>query len=603
MQAPEDVADRKAIRRRTLVDHLLRPDDVKKRAADAAAQATNGKSAKKAAQVAGLPQGDVVSGVVYVEEESQSAQTDHDIFVSMLDELVKHKLVLASAFVDAEAKEAPAGAASLEKRRSSGNDNRAVLARRSSELHSVSYESWLSVLKAEIPEYASLWTTYGPRLLGSAAVPPNATSTANLRVDYVAWLNRFHVRLVYETYDAFSNSMLERLYNRLLARTRTMPMSELFAYFDPDHDGSTEPQELIKGASAVTTRSRDLSWVAASPCLLLPVVPLLLTQSHVAGSTLSSSSAALRTLELGLSTPQLESLAMNMGFQAGEQVEPMHAITLLLECIGPSIREGLRRSKRQGLRQSAVDEASERTLAANDAKLKRLGALMRQNMAKTTNTLCSKTVKAIFEKADSDGNGVLSREEAGALLMELQAAVGSGEKVVKGKAECESLASHVDIDGNGMISFIEFLVGFGLSDDGASQPAAAKEALAASQAKKPDIVQGVCRNICGALYERIHGLARAFAYLDVEGDGWIDAKDFEQAILLVMRHVAPRVKGATRKKYGLDGEGLVVDASCVTQLVASLEGSSLTDGKSPPRIDCYAFIQAFEPCDSEGLLQ
>ena len=78
--------------------------------------------------------------------------------------------------------------------------------------------------------------------------------------------------------------------------------------------------------------------------------------------------------------------------------------------------------------------------------------------------------------------------------MELQAAVGSGEKVVKGKAECESLASHVDIDGNGMISFIEFLVGFGLSDDGASQPAAAKEALAASQAKKPDIVQGVCRN-------------------------------------------------------------------------------------------------------------
>ena len=34
--------------------------------------------------------------------------------------------------------------------------------------------------------------------------------------------------------------------------------------------------------------------------------------------------------------------------------------------------------------------------------------------------------------------------------MELQAAVGSGEKVVKGKAECESLASHVDIDGNGL---------------------------------------------------------------------------------------------------------------------------------------------------------
>ena len=69
-----------------------------------------------------------------------------------------------------------------------------------------------------------------------------------------------------------------------------------------------------------------------------------------------------------------------------------------------------------------------------------------------------------------------------------------------------------------------------------------------------------------------------------------------------MRHVAPRGHGRRVRSTGSTG-GLVVDASCVTQLVASLEGSSLTDGKSPPRIDCYAFIQAFEPCDSEGLLQ
>ena len=102
-----------------------------------------------------------------------------------------------------------------------------------------------------------------------------------------------------------------------------------------------------------------------------------------------------------------------------------------------------------------------------------------------------------------------------------------------------------------------------------------------------------------------HGLARAFAYLDVAGDGWLSVPDFEQAILLVMRHVAPRVKKGAEKagtNIGLDGEGLVVDASCVASLVASLEGSSLTDGKSPPQIDCYAFIQAFEVCDSEGVL-
>ena len=39
-----------------------------------------------------------------------------------------------------------------------------------------------------------------------------------------------------------------------------------------------------------------------------------------------------------------------------------------------------------------------------------------------------------------------------------------------------------------------------------------------------------------------------------------------------------------------------------TLTVLNLEGSSLTDGHSPPRIDCYAFLQAFAVRDSEGLL-
>ena len=328
----------------------------------------------------------------------------------------------------------------------------------------------------------------------------------------------------------------------------------------------------------------------------------------------------------------------------------MLAITLLLECIGPSIRGELRKKKkhtvvRAGSGRSAsfvLDaetnpnlndlgtsggtlvaehvEVDEATAGQYEAKLRRLGALLRANMAKTVDTMgASSKINAIFANADADGNGVLSRKEATSLLMELQTAVASsGEVVVEDEAECEALVSHVDIDGNGCISFVEFLVAFGLSDGhdvedvriSLAQDVAASAAQSPAEAATPDIIQGVVRNIYAALYERAHGLARAFAYLDVAGDGWLSVADFEQAILLVMRHVAPRVKKGSeapaasvgKERIGLDGEGLVIDASCVATLVESLEGSSLTDGKSPPHIDCYAFIQAFEVCDDEGVL-
>ena len=174
----------------------------------------------------------------------------------------------------------------------------------------------------------------------------------------------------------------------------------------------------------------------------------------------------------------------------------MLAITLLLECIGPSIRGELRKKKkhtvvRAGGGRSAsfvLDaetnpnlndlgtsggtlvaehvEVDEATAGQYEAKLRRLGALLRANMAKTVDTMgASSKINAIFANADADGNGVLSRKEATSLLMELQTAVASsGEVVVEDEAECEALVSHVDIDGNGCISFVEFLVAFGLSD-------------------------------------------------------------------------------------------------------------------------------------------
>ena len=163
-----------------------------------------------------------------------------------------------------------------------------------------------------------------------------------------------------------------------------MPMSELFAYFDPNHDGSTEPQELIKGCAS-STRSRDLSWVAASPSAASRG-PSLANPGHVAGSTLSSppqpsarsSSVCQPPARVARDEHGLPGGRAG-GADARDPAPRVHA---------NPIRERPRRSKRQGLRQSAVDEASERTLAANDAKLK-LGALMRQNMAKTTDTRCA----------------------------------------------------------------------------------------------------------------------------------------------------------------------------------------------------------------------
>ena len=41
-----------------------------------------------------------------------------------------------------------------------------------------------------------------------------------------------------------------------------------------------------------------------------------------------------------------------------------------------------------------------------------------------------------------------------------------------------------------------------------------------------------------------------------------------------------------------------IDVTCVSELVKSLEGSTLTDGKTPMKIDYCAFVQAFGIVDT-----
>ena len=62
-----------------------------------------------------------------------------------------------------------------------------------------------------------------------------------------------------------------------------------------------------------------------------------------------------------------------------------------------------------------------------------------------------------------------------------------------------------------------------------------------------DLVTQIAQSVCAALYERLHALQRAFHYLDVHGNGYISATDFEHAILLVLDKVRTHPYNLPRK--------------------------------------------------------
>lgn len=283
------------------------------------------------------------------------------------------------------------------------------------------------------------------------------------------------------------------------------------------------------------------------------------------------------------------------------------------------------------------EEAAAEEVASLEAerKLMQLARLIKLNMSSAVEAIGSSRVQDIFKRADQNGDGVLSIDEGTQLIRELQGACGAE---VDTPQAAQALLEQIDIDGNGCVSFVEFLIAFGLSDGARSSRAvsfAAEEAAegAAATAGSPtsagggeqqqqddggiasDLIQGVCQQIITALYERLHGLQRAFAHLDTKGDGWLGEDDFELALKMVIELVAPRGhdQGDTsspsasptslHKEASSKGSFRVepiesIDVTCVSELVKSLEGSTLTDGKTPMKIDYCAFVQAFGIVDT-----
>jgi len=587
----------------------------------------------------------VVSAHVYVEEDDDQSIADTEILSSMLAEVCKYKQSLTRAFRSAEKGEQRVTSESTRSMASKegsspGHAKRGLgRAKSATEVHkrTVSYTKWLEVLGLYMPEFhVSLWAEYGPQLLGPHTTPklaPGEKPTEASRVFYVTWLARFQVDLQYDTYHTFSSSVLERLYERLLQHTKTLPMAQLFAHFDPDHDGNVARTELAD---------------------------------------------ALQALNLGLSKPQLEQLVLFLGVDDDEELSPIEAITLILEKIGPSIRSANRKraQKRQrvslvnkGISDDLADDSSLSSTSEAEVKLRKLGALIRDNMQGTMTAFHSIEVQQMFTRADGDGNGVLSRTEATNLLVELQAASGQAA-IAEMPEDIEAILAHVDVDGNGTISFVEFLVAFGLEqgdddiedetdDESDAKPPLKLDSpftLSHTQRKSNDgftctssgrmpheneLVSQIAHDVAAALYERIHALQRAFTYLDIHGDGWLASADFEHAILLVLTKFPPRsppntahlramASDSDRIERGIaasnaaaeaeaqrrtsssktadqlsmrgaepGSENVVSDAS-VGALVASLAGSSLSDGKSPPRIDYCGFVLAFVVRDLEG---
>ena len=222
---------------------------------------------------------------------------------------------------------------------------------------------------------------------------------------------------------------------------------------------------------------------------------------------------ALRLLDLGLSTPQLEQLVIALNIDEHvDHVTPIQAITLLLEKIGFRVRAARRKrlltrlgsssalnkrkfSEATGLEQGWSQPAAPKVAddpagdgagdgdgagaggadgggasggdggdgapltpereAAMELKRIDLGSLIRGNMQATAKALGSSQVQAIFSSADADGNGVLSRKEATDLLVELQTASAKASSASLSAEEIEDVLALVDVDGNGAISFVE----------------------------------------------------------------------------------------------------------------------------------------------------
>ncbi len=122
--------------------------------------------------------------------------------------------------------------------------------------------------------------------------------------------------------------------------------------------------------------------------------------------------------------------------------------------------------------------------------------------------------KAIFSTFDTDGDGVISTDELGAILRSVGKNLGDDE--------LRLIVSSIDTDGNGTIEFPEFL------------------AVMAGQVSEPD---------------RKAQLREAFARFDHDSSGKISAKELRQAMASLGEELTDEELDAMMNDSDSDGDG------------------------------------------------
>lgn len=380
-----------------------------------------------------------------------------------------------------------------------------------------------------MPEYRTHFNgAYGPRLLATAPGEEAANAIKGKPVNFMRWLDRFQVTLAYEQYADFKRDVLTRVFENIKSKTKNMSMTAVLSYFDPNNDGAMRMKDVVN---------------------------------------------VLRDLKLGLPERQLQQLVYELGFgDPTEEVEPVEVLTMLIH--------GLSTFQRAASQTRTESRNSQAEIAST---LDRLRQMLQANKSKVAEAFNGESIQHLFLKADSDSDGYLSYQETTKVLQQLMT-VCESEGLVSAD-QFEKLCAHIDLSGDGNVTFVEFIAAFGLSD-------AQRGNFVHDDEGNDDIsshlAEEMMQQICSSLYERSHALQRAFMYLDDRGDGWIKIMDFEEALLLVL------ASGGEQEQ-----EKQLMMAPQVKDLVTSLRKSHLASpSMDPPEIDYNAFIQSFRVIDS-----
>jgi len=408
-------------------------------------------------------------------------------------------------------------------------------------LYLLEYVRWLKVLSSVLPEYQAILPAYAPRLLATSTDAGAEAAVRGRPVNFMRWLDRFQVTIAYDNYVDFKRDILQRVLEQIKAKTSGMSMADVLSYFDPKNDGAM--------------RITDVANV-------------------------------LRDLQLGLPERQLQQLVYELGFRdPSEEVEPVEVLTLLLNGLSNFKKRAKKLSVTDSpplLAGAATREVSRRSSRSSEqtSTLEAVRHMLQANKGQVRKALGGESMVHLFSRADTNEDGHLSYAETKKVLVELVALCGGSCEV--SDAHLDDLIKFIDYDGDGNVTFMEFVAAFGLAlcprldDDNDAEDITSH------------LADEMMQQICSALYDRTHALQKAFIYLDEKGEGWLPLDDFENALLLVLS-TDDQEKQANQ----------VMMAPQVKDLVASLKRSHMVNPLTEsPEIDYNMFIQSFRVIDT-----